>query len=374
MPLVVFAGVEITTMNNVFNFSAGPAMLPAEVMSQAQAEFIDWQGSGCSVMEVSHRGKAFIEVAAAAEQDLRDLLAIPDNYKVLFSHGGGRGQFAAVPLNISKSSDTSLHIVSGSWSKGAVTEASKYNQAKVVAEVSQKDGLNYMAPPSLENIDASAAYLHFCPNETVDGIAYNWLPESGEVPLVSDMSSCILSAPLDVSKHGIIYAGAQKNIGPSGLSVVIVRDDLIGKARRETPSIFDYDLMAKNDSMYNTPPTFSWYLAGLVFKWLKAQGGLAAMESRNKEKAAILYAAIDSSDFYSNPVHPDNRSIMNVPFLLAEESLNAVFLEKAESAGLRALKGHRSVGGMRASIYNAMPKAGVLTLVEFMQHFEKQYG
>lgn len=374
MPLVVFAGVEKFAMKNVYNFSAGPAMLPAEVMAQAQAEFTDWQGSGCSVMEVSHRGKAFINVAATAERDLRDLLAIPDNYKVLFSHGGGRGQFAAVPLNISKANDTSLHLVSGSWSKGAVTEASKYNRAKVVGEVSKKDGLAYMVPPSPESIDASAAYLHFCPNETVDGIAYNWLPESGDVPLVSDMSSCILSAPLDVSAHGIIYAGAQKNIGPSGLSVIIVREDLIGNARTETPSIFDYGLMAKNDSMYNTPPTFSWYLAGLVFKWLKAQGGLSVMENRNKEKAALLYAAIDGSDFYRNPVHPDNRSIMNVPFLLADDNLNTRFLEEAEAAGLRALKGHRMVGGMRASIYNAMPKAGVQALVEFMQQFEKQYG
>ncbi|MBU2976804.1 3-phosphoserine/phosphohydroxythreonine transaminase [Alteromonas sp. C1M14] len=361
-------------MNKVFNFSAGPAMLPAEVMAQAQSEFLNWQGSGCSVMEVSHRGKAFIEVAATAEQDLRDLLAVPDNYKVLFAHGGGRGQFASVPLNISNANDTSLHLVTGSWSKGAVAEASKYNQAKVVGETIAKDGLQFVPKLTANEIDPSAAYLHFCPNETVDGIAFDWLPQSGDVPLVSDMSSCILSQPLDVSRHGIIYAGAQKNIGPSGLSVLIVRDDLIGKARKETPSIFNYELMAKHDSMYNTPPTFSWYLAGLVFKWLKANGGLEAMAQRNKEKAALLYSAIDSSDFYSNPVHPENRSRMNVPFHLADDSLNALFLEESSQAGLMALKGHRSVGGMRASIYNAMPIDGVVALVDFMQQFEKKHG
>ncbi len=349
-------------------------MLPAEVMQQAQAEFLNWRDSGCSVMEVSHRGKDFIEVAATAEQDLRDLLNVPENYKVLFAHGGGRGQFASVPLNISTSSDTSLHMVTGSWSKGAVAEAAKYNNAKVIGETIEVDGLQAVAKVTEADVDQSAAYLHFCPNETVDGVAFDWLPESGNVPLVSDMSSCILSKPLDVSAHGIIYAGAQKNIGPSGLSVLIVRDDLIGKARKETPSIFDYELMAKHDSMYNTPPTFSWYLAGLVFKWLKSNGGLTAMQQRNEAKAALLYGAIDGSDFYSNPVHPDNRSIMNVPFHLADDSLNQKFLEQSDAAGLKALKGHRSVGGMRASIYNAMSVEGVAALVEFMKQFEKENG
>ena len=349
-------------------------MLPAEVMQQAQAEFLNWRDSGCSVMEVSHRGKDFIEVAATAEQDLRDLLAVPDNYKVLFAHGGGRGQFASVPLNISQTGDTSLHMVTGSWSKGAVAEASKYNNAKVIGETIEIDGLKSVARVNAGDVDQNAAYLHFCPNETVDCIAFDWLPEAGKVPLVSDMSSCILSQPLDVAAHGIIYAGAQKNIGPSGLSVLIVRDDLIGKARKETPSIFDFELMANHDSMYNTPPTFSWYLAGLVFKWLKNNGGLSAMQKRNDEKAALLYSAIDNSDFYSNPVHPDNRSKMNVPFHLADDGLNQAFLEQAEAAGLKALKGHRSVGGMRASIYNAMPVEGVVALVEFMQQFEKQNG
>ncbi|NVK57936.1 MAG: 3-phosphoserine/phosphohydroxythreonine transaminase [Alteromonadaceae bacterium] len=361
-------------MKNVFNFSAGPAMLPAAVMAQAQQEFVNWGDSGCSIMEVSHRGADFIEIAAQAEQDLRDLMQVPDNYKVLFLQGGGRGQFAAVPLNISAENDTSLHLVSGSWSRGAVDEAAKYNNAKVIGEVVEHNGLQYVPKPAAADIDQSAAYLHFCPNETVDGIAYNWLPEAGKVPLVADMSSTIMSGPVDVSKYGVIYAGAQKNIGPSGLSVVIVRDDLVGRARQSTPSILDYELMAKNDSMYNTPPTFSWYLAGLVFKWLKAQGGVETMASLNKHKADTLYAAIDSSSFYRNNVHPDNRSIMNVPFHLADPALDKLFLEKSKAAGLLALKGHRSVGGMRASIYNAMPIEGVEALVSFMREFEEHHG
>ena len=361
-------------MKEVFNFSAGPAKLPESVMQKAQSEFTNFRGSGCSVMEISHRGKDFIEIAAKAEKDLRELLSVPDNYHVLFTHGGGRGQFAAVPLNLSSSSDTSLHLVSGSWSKGAVSEAAKYNNAQVVGELSKKDGLHYMPQPAVEEIDQSAAYLHFCPNETVDGIAFDWLPEAGKVPLVSDMSSTILSQPIDVAKHGVIYAGAQKNIGPSGLSVVIVRDDLVGRARKETPSIFDYALAAKSDSMYNTPPTFSWYLAGLVFEWLKDMGGVEAMAKRNQEKASLLYSAIDDSDFYLSQVHPDNRSKMNVPFQLVNPELDALFLSQAEQAGLLALKGHRSVGGMRASIYNAMPIEGVAALVEFMREFERVNG
>lgn len=361
-------------MNEVFNFCAGPAMLPKEVMQKAQAEFTNWRDLGCSVMEVSHRGKDFIEIAAKAEQDLRELMSIPSNYHVLFTHGGGRGQFAAVPLNLSGNNDKSLHLVSGSWSKGAVEEASKYNNAIVVGNVSEKDGMQFVANPPISDIDQKAAYYHFCPNETVDGIAFDWLPESGDVPLVSDMSSTILSKPIDVAKHGIIYAGAQKNIGPSGLSVVIVRDDLVGNARKETPSIFDYALLAKSDSMYNTPPTFSWYLAGLVFEWLKDVGGVEAMAKRNAEKAALLYSAIDSSDFYSSKVHPDCRSNMNVPFHLADPKLDSLFLKQSQEAGLLALKGHRIVGGMRASIYNAMPVEGVVALVEFMREFERVNG
>ena len=361
-------------MSEVYNFSAGPAMLPKAVMEKAQSELLNWRDTGCSVMEVSHRGDDFRAIASKAEQDLRDLLAVPSNYKVLFTHGGGRGQFAAVPMNISTSSDTSLHLVTGSWSKGAVSEADKYNTAQVIGETCLKDGLQFVEKPELTNEQLNAAYLHFCPNETVDGIAYDWLPEAGNVPLVADMSSTIMSQPIDVSQYGVIYAGAQKNIGAAGLSVVIVRDDLIGRARKETPSIFDYQKLAETDSMYNTPPTFSWYLSGLVFEWLKEQGGLQAVAANNTEKAELLYSAIDNSDFYKSNVHPENRSKMNVPFQLHDSALDERFLEQAHSAGLVALKGHRFVGGMRASIYNAMPIQGVVALVEFMQEFERVNG
>ncbi|MFC3095644.1 3-phosphoserine/phosphohydroxythreonine transaminase [Alteromonas sediminis] len=360
-------------MMTAYNFSAGPAKLPEEVMLQAQNEFVDWNGQHSSVMEISHRSKAFLRVAEEAESDFRDLLTIPANYKVLFMHGGGRGQFAAVPLNLSAPEQCSTHIVTGSWSKGAVAESDKYNNAVVIAEATIKDGLKYVEPVK-SDLQPDAAYCHFCPNETVDGIAFDWLPQVGSVPLVADMSSTILSQPLDIDKYGLIYAGAQKNIGPSGLSVVIVRDDLLGKAQAITPSFLDYSLQSQNDSMYNTPPTYSWYLAGLVFKWLKDKGGVNAIAAINDQKSALLYEAIDSSDFYNNPVHPDNRSKMNVPFTLANGELDSVFLEQAESAGLQALKGHRSVGGMRASIYNAMPLSGVQALVAFMKEFERKFG
>ncbi|MCW8108107.1 3-phosphoserine/phosphohydroxythreonine transaminase [Alteromonas ponticola] len=361
-------------MTQVFNFSAGPAMLPPAVLRQAQQELLNWQNSGCSVMEVSHRGDEFMAVAEQAETDLRQLMQVPDNYHVLFTHGGGRAHFAAVPLNLSKPEDTSLHLVSGSWSKGAVSEAGKFNQPKVIGELTQKDGLDFMQQPSAEEIDQDAAYLHFCPNETVDGVAFDWLPQAGEVPLVADMSSCILSKPIDVSRYGVIYAGAQKNIGPSGLSVVIVRDDLLGRAQKYTPSIFDYNELATTRSMYNTPPTFSWYLAGLVFKWLLNEGGVAAIAKHNEAKAACLYNAIDQSDFYRSQIHPECRSIMNVPFQLSDPSLDDLFLTQAAEQGLVALKGHRFVGGMRASIYNAMSLEGVKRLVEFMRDFERRQG
>lgn len=358
---------------NTFNFSAGPAKLPDAVMLKAQEEFTNWRGLQTSVMEISHRSKQFIELAEKATQDLKTLLAVPDNYKILFLQGGGRGQFASVPLNLSKPGERSLHLVSGSWSRGAVDEAAKYNSPEVIASSTKKDGLHYFEQVVFEPRE-NDAYCHFCPNETVDGIAYDWLPEVGDVPLVSDMSSTILSQPINVAKHGLIYAGAQKNIGPSGLSVVIVRDDLLGKAQDITPSFLNYDLQLKYDSMYNTPPTYSWYLAGLVFEWLLEQGGLTNMAEVNQLKSQCLYDAIDNSDFYSNPVHPSNRSKMNVPFTLADESLNTKFLEMSVDSGLQALKGHRSVGGMRASIYNAMPLEGVQTLVEFMQEFERKFG
>ena len=361
-------------MNRVFNFSAGPAMLPPAVMLRAQNELINWRDGGTSVMEISHRGKDFVEMAEKSEQDLRDLMAIPDDYKVLFMQGGGRGQFAAVPLNISSSNDTSLHMVTGSWSKGAVSEANKFNNAVVIGETTQKEGKAFVPQPEPSDIDQRAAYLHFCPNETVDGIAFDWLPESGEVPLVADMSSTILSQPVDVSRYGIIYAGAQKNIGPSGLAVVIVHESLLGKAQSVTPSFMDYTQTADNNSMYNTPPTFSWYLAGLVFEWLKEEGGVEEIARRNNYKAQLLYNAIDQSDFYRSQVHSACRSKMNVPFQLAEPSLDDKFLSMADEAGLKALKGHRFVGGMRASIYNAMPVEGVQALVDFMSEFERTHG
>ena len=356
-----------------YNFCAGPAMLPSEVMLQAQEEFINWHGRGCSIMEVSHRGKDFIKVAAEAEQDLRDLLKIPANYKVLFMHGGGRGQFAAVPLNLLKTGQSADYIVSGAWSKAAAEEAHKFGTIAVQGINQVEAGIRTLTPADQWKINPNAAYVHFCPNETVDGLEFTELPHT-DVPLVSDLSSTILSRPIDVARHGVIYAGAQKNIGPSGLTLAIVREDLLPQAGATIPAILDYRLAAENDSMFNTPPTYAWYLAGLVFKWLKQQGGVEAMAVRNQMKANTLYQYIDQSDFYRNDVAPTYRSWMNVPFFLADERLNDLFVSQAESHGLLALKGHRIVGGMRASIYNAMPLAGVQTLVSFMQEFERVHG
>lgn len=347
-------------------------MLPEPVMRQAQAEFIDWQGMGRSVMEISHRSKEYIALAETAEQDLRDLMAVPDNYKVIFSQGGGRGQFAAVPMNLRQNGQCADFLLSGSWSKGAIQEAEKFLPTKVVAQLEARDGLHAVPNISANMMSADSAYFHYCSNETVDGIEINTIPDSGDVPLVVDMSSNILSQPVDVSKFGVIYAGAQKNIGPSGLAVVIVREDLLDFAMPQTPSFMHYKTMAEYDSMYNTPPTYSWYLAGLVFKWLKEQGGVSAIALENAKKAELLYRCIDNSDFYINKVHPNFRSKMNVTFHLPSPDLDAAFLEQAEQIGLTALKGHRSVGGMRASIYNAMPIAGVIALVEFMQEFARR--
>jgi phosphoserine aminotransferase len=361
-------------MSKVYNFCAGPAMLPEEVMAQAQKEFIDFDGLGVSVMEMSHRGKEYMAVAAEAEKDLRELMQVPDNYKVLFMHGGGRGQFAAVPQNLlgaeNKKAD---YLLSGVWSKAALTEGQKFGDVQGV------DGVIKLANGGFDLVDSpafrsDAAFVHFCPNETIEGIEMFDLPQTGAIPLVADMSSTILSRPVDVSKYGIIYAGAQKNIGPSGLAVVLVREDLLGKARPDTPAIFDYKVTADNDSMFNTPPTYSWYLAGLVFKWLKRQGGLEAIEARNIEKAQFLYDYIDSSDFYSNHVALRCRSRMNIPFQLKDAAFDAAFLAESKAAGLMALKGHRIVGGMRASLYNAMPLEGVKALVAFMERFAKQQG
>ena len=357
----------------VYNFSAGPAMMPLEVLEQARDELLDWGGSGMSVMEVSHRGKAFVECAAAAEAALREIMAIPDNYKCLFLQGGAFGEFAAVPMNLAAPDATIDFLNTGDWSAKAITEAKKYANVAVIAD--EKPG-NYVKVPAAGSftVTPGAAYLHYTPNETIRGVEFGYVPESGDVPLVADMSSTILSRPVDVSKYGLIFAGAQKNMGPSGLVVVIVREDLLGRARPETPTVWNFETQAANDSMINTPPTFGWYLLGLVLGWVKANGGLAGMAERNRAKAEALYGFIDSSGFYSNPVQPDSRSWMNVPFLVADPALEKPFVAEATAAGLTNLAGHRSVGGMRASIYNAMPLEGVHALIEFMKEFERTRG
>ena len=347
-------------MSRIYNFSAGPAMLPEEVLQQAREEMLEWQGSGMAVMEMSHRGKEFMSIAAQAEADLRELLAVPANYKVLFLQGGASSQFAMVPLNLLQDKTGADYINTGMWSKKAIAEAKRFCAVNVAAS-SEETKFTTIPPQSEWQLKADAAYVHYTPNETIGGVEFNWVPETGEVPLVADMSSTLLSRPIDVSKFGVIYAGAQKNIGPAGLTVVIVREDLLGKAQSSTPAMFDYKLHADADSMYNTPPTYAWYLAGLVFQLLK-------------RKAEKLYAAIDDSGFYRNPVEKNSRSWMNVPFTLADANLDKTFLAEAAQAGLKTLAGHRSVGGMRASIYNAMPEAGVDALVAFMKDFAQRNG
>jgi phosphoserine aminotransferase len=360
-------------MSRVYNFSPGPATLPEAVLAQAQQELLDWRNAGMSVMEMSHRGKDFVAIAAQAEADLRELLNIPASYKVLFLQGGASGQFAAVPLNLLRGKTQADYLNTGLWSKKAISEAKRYCQVNVAA--SSEPGKFTALPPRTEwRCNPEAAYFHYTPNETINGVEFHEIPDVGDVPLVADMSSTILSRPLDVSRFGVIYAGAQKNIGPSGVTVVIVRDDLLGQALPITPSILNYKEQADNDSMLNTPPTYAWYIAGLVFQWLKAQGGLAAMAERNQRKAALLYEAIDHSGFYKNPIDPACRSWMNVPFTLADAELDKPFLAEAKNAGLVNLAGHRSVGGMRASIYNAMPEEGVRALVEFMNDFVRRRG
>lgn len=360
-------------MSRIFNFSAGPAMLPEEVLQQASEEMLDWHGSGASIMEMSHRGKEFIAVAAQAEADLRELLQIPNNYKVLFLQGGAALQFAMLPVNLLRGKKTADYINTGAWSKKAISEAKRYCEVNVAAT---GEASNFTTIPAFDSwkLNRDAAYLHYTPNETIGGVEFHWVPETGDVPLVADMSSTILSRPIDVSKFGLIYAGAQKNIGPAGVTVVIVREDLIGETLAPSPSLFDYKAQAENDSMLNTPPTYAWYLAGLVFQWLKRKGGLQAMAEINKRKADKLYTTIDGSNFYSNPVEPASRSWMNIPFTLANPELDPVFLKEATANGLITLKGHRSVGGMRASIYNAMPEEGVDTLIAFMKDFESRNG
>ena len=358
----------------IYNFSAGPAVLPKAVLQQAQAELIDWHGSGMSVMEMSHRGKEYMGIQAQAESDLRELMGIPVNYKVLFLQGGASQQFAMVPLNLLRGKLSADYVNTGEWSKKAISEARKFSYVNVAASNTDKNA-TYVPAFDTWKLDKDAAYLHYTPNETIGGVEFNWTPDTGDVPLVADMSSNILSRPMDVWKYGLIYAGAQKNIGPAGLTIVIVRDDLVGHAPSGLPTMLHYKTHADNDSMYNTPPTYGIYVAGLVFQWLKKNGGIGAMERANIAKAELLYAAIDASNgFYNCPVNKADRSRMNVPFTLKDANLDGDFLKQADVRGLLQLKGHRSVGGMRASIYNAMPLEGVQTLVAFMNEFAKSHG
>jgi len=357
----------------IFNFSAGPAVLPEEVLRKAAAEMLDWHGSGMSVMEMSHRGKEFIGIAAKAEADLRALLAIPAHYKVLFLQGGAIGENAIVPMNLLGRKTGADYVNTGEWSKKSIKEAKKYCTVNVAAS-SEDLAFTYVPPRDRWRLDPNAAYVHVCTNETIGGVEYPWTPDTGDVPLVADMSSHLLSRVIDVGKYGVIYGGAQKNIGPAGLTIVIVREDLLGRALPITPSAFNWKEQAEAESMLNTPPTYAIYIAGLVFEWLQAQGGVAAIEQRNIAKARLLYDYLDSSGFYRNPVRREDRSRMNVPFKLKDETLDDAFLKGAKERGMVQLKGHRAVGGMRASIYNAMPVAGVETLVGYMREFEQRHG
>jgi phosphoserine aminotransferase len=361
-----------TMMTRAFNFSAGPAVLPEQVLEQARAELLEWRGERASVIEVSHRGKAFVAMAEEAERDLRDLMAIPANYRVLFLQGGATQHFAQIPMNIARGR-TVDYVLTGAWGEKAAKEAASLAKVRIAA-TSAADGFFSIPARDSWDLDADAAYVHVTPNETIGGVEFPGTPDTGAVPLVADMSSNILSRPIDVSRYGIIYAGAQKNIGPSGLVIVIVRDDLLERTPKDLPSILSYAAQAKEGSMLNTPNTFAWYLAGLVFKWVQAEGGVEAMAARNAAKAALLYDYIDSSGWYSNPVELSARSRMNIPFRLADASLDDTFVKEATAADLLALKGHRSVGGMRASVYNAMPLAGVEALVGFMRDFAARHG
>lgn len=356
-----------------YNFCAGPAALPTPVLERAQQELADWHGRGLSIMEMSHRSSDYVAVAHKAETDLRTLLNIPDNYKVLFLQGGASLQFSAIPLNLLGKNARADYVHTGIWSEKALKEAQRYGDINVIEAGHTIDGKFAIAPQREWQLSDNAAYLHYVDNETIGGLQFDFIPESN-APLAADFSSSILSAPLDVSKFGIIYAGAQKNIGPAGLTIVIVREDLLDQARSDIPSILKYSDQAKNDSMVNTPATFAWYLSGLVFEWLLEQGGVTAIQQVNLQKARLLYDYIDQSDFYANPIALQNRSIMNVPFTLKDTNLEKIFLKEAEGVGLLNLAGHRSVGGMRASIYNAVPLEGVQALVAFMQEFAKKHG
>jgi len=359
-------------MTQAYNFSAGPAMLPHPVLLKIQEELIEYENSKASVMEISHRGIDFMEAAQKSEKDLRELLKIPDHYKVLFLQGGASAQFSMVPINLLRGGSKANYANTGHWSIKAIAEAKRYCEVNVCSDSTEN---NFTNIDDFQNwdIDEAASYLHYTPNETIAGLEFDYIPDVS-MPIAADMSSTLLSREIDVSKYGVIYAGAQKNIGPSGLTIVIVREDLVGDVVDGQPKLFDYATQVNNDSMFNTPATFPWYAAGRVFEWLKEQGGLSNMQKINKTKAETLYHAIDNSDFYSNPVSIQYRSWMNVPFLLADDKLNSLFLERSKDADLLALKGHRSVGGMRASIYNAMPQEGVDALVKFMYDFEKDFG
>lgn len=359
-------------MRQVFNFSAGPATLPEEVLAQAAAEMLDWHGSGQSVMEMSHRGKEYMSIHEQAERDLRELMGIPANYKVLFLQGGATLQFAMVPINLMRGK-TADYVHTGEWSKKAIKEARLFGAVNVAASAEDRS-FTYVPAQATWKRSADAAYLHYCANETIGGVEVFQTPDTGDVPLVADVSSTFLSRPIDVSKFGLIYGGAQKNIGPAGLTIVIVRDDLLGHAPKGTPTMLDYKVQADADSMLNTPPTWAIYIAGLVFQWLERQGGLAAIEQRNIEKAKVLYDYLDATQFYRNPVERADRSRMNVPFTLRDPALDEPFLAGAKERRMLQLKGHRSVGGMRASIYNAMPIEGVRALVDYMREFEKRNG
>lgn len=366
---------KVKTMRNIFNFSAGPAMLPEEVLLKAQSELLDWHGSGMSIMELSHRGSEFKQVAEQAEADLRDLMSIPANYKVLFLGGGATTQFAMVPLNLfGPNSKVADYVDTGVWSKKAIAEASRYGMVNIAARTKHHEEIAYIPPQNEWTLQDDAVYLHYTPNETIDGIEFNWVPKT-KAPLVADMTSMLLSRPINVNDYGIIYAGAQKNISNAGLTVVIIRDDLIKEALPATPTLYSYKTQTENHSLYNTPPTFSWYLAGLVFAWLKEQGGVGAIYEVNKRKAKKLYAVIDAhKDFYHCRIDPACRSMMNVMFYLHDESLTPAFLAGAEQLGLTNLRGHRVSGGVRASIYNAMPEVGVDILANYMVTFLKQHG
>jgi phosphoserine aminotransferase len=362
-------------MPRVYNFSAGPAMLADEVLEQAQAEMLDWHGLDLSIMEVGHRGQVFKEVADKAEVDFRELMAIPDNYAVLFLAGGGTAHFSMVPMNLLGAKTTADYLETGVWSKKASEEARRYGTINVAASSRQQDGLWEVPPQNEWNLNPDAAFVHYTPNETIDGIEFNWVPDTGSVPLVADMSSMIMSRPIDVSQYGIIYACAQKNLGQAGISVAAIRKDLLQEPLPFTPVLYNYKLEVENGSMYNTPPTYSWYIMGLVFEWMKQKGGVKYFTELNKRKAKKLYAAVDGQkDFYINRVHPDFRSLMNVPFDLPNPELTEKFLHEAHHAGLVNLKGHRLAGGIRASIYNAMPEEGVDALVEYMKEFARKFG